>query len=117
LNACATSIAFSADDKTLVISTETGLDVWDVERGLHVRNLKKDDSVSAIISLQDGALISASKNLIEFWDLQKGTLLRSLKCQRPIRSLAVSADNSILASGDDQGFIHLWKLNTIKPQR
>ena len=117
LSTWATAVAFSTDDRSLVIDTEKGIDVWNVKTGVYVRNLKQDDNVSAIIFLQNGVLISAGKGLIEFWDLQKGTRLYTLKCQKYIRSMAVSADNSILACGDDQGLIHLWKLNKIKLPR
>lgn len=80
------------------------------------RSLDNVGSVNAIALSPDGkTLVSASFGTIRMWNLKTGGLVRTLNgvhSKKSVKSLAVSPDGSIFASGGDDNNLILWDLNT-----
>ena len=80
------------------------------------RSLDNVGSVNAIALSPDGkTLVSASFGTIRMWNVKTGLLVRTLNgvhSQKSVKSLAVSPDGSIFASGGDDNNLILWDLKT-----
>lgn len=80
------------------------------------RSLDNVGSVNAIALSPDGkTLVSASFGTIRMWNLKTGGLVRTLNgvhSKKSVKSLAVSPDGSIFASGGDDNNLILWDLKT-----
>src|SRR5256885_43230 len=82
-----TSVAFSADGKTLASgSTEDNIQLWDVSNGRELRTLRgRDDapidSVNSVAFSPDGKTLASGSwyGMIELWDVTSGKELRSLR--------------------------------------
>lgn len=117
-------IVFSPDGRTLVGgSLEGKVLLWDVPGG----NLKKTidgsrgNKISVAISPRGNSLASGSYDYdpktgdyhgeIELWDLESGDLTKTLARQKvEVISIAISPDGKIVASGNGDGTIGLWRL-------
>lgn len=80
------------------------------------KSLDNVGSVNAIALSPDGkTLVSASFGTIRMWNLKTGRLVRTLNgvhSKKSVKSLAVSPDGSIFASGGDDNNLILWDLKT-----
>ncbi|TAG62111.1 MAG: serine/threonine protein kinase [Oscillatoriales cyanobacterium] len=80
------------------------------------RSLDNVGSVNAIALSPDGqTLVSASFGTIRIWNLKTGRLVRTLNpvhSKKSVSTLAVSPDNSTLASGGNDNNVILWDLKT-----
>ncbi|MEG4863167.1 MULTISPECIES: serine/threonine-protein kinase [unclassified Microcoleus] len=80
------------------------------------RSLDNVGSVNAIALSPDGkTLVSASFGTIRMWNVKTGLLVRTLNgvhSKKSVKSLAVSPDGSIFASGGDDKNLILWDLKT-----
>ena len=80
------------------------------------RSLDNVGSVNAIALSPDGqTLVSASFGTIRIWNARTGVLLRTLNqvhSKKSVRTLAVSPDSQMLASGGDDNNLILWNLKT-----
>ncbi|MEG4353709.1 serine/threonine-protein kinase [Microcoleus sp. LAD1_D3] len=80
------------------------------------RSLDNVGSVNAIALSPDGqTLVSASFGTIRIWNVRTGRLVRTLNSvhsKKSVKTLAVSPDSSILASGGDDNNVILWDLKT-----
>nr|WP_228042466.1 serine/threonine-protein kinase [Tychonema sp. LEGE 07196] len=80
------------------------------------RSLDNVGGVNAIALSPDGqTLVSASFGTIRMWNVKTGLLVRTLNgvhSKKSVKSLAVSPDGSIFASGGDDKNLILWDLKT-----
>ena len=80
------------------------------------RSLDNVGSVNAIALSPDGqTLVSGSFGTIRIWNAKTGVLLRTLgqvHSKKSVRTLAVSPDSKMLASGGDDNNLILWSLKT-----
>ncbi|MEG5034415.1 serine/threonine-protein kinase [Microcoleus sp. AT3-D2] len=85
------------------------------------RSLDNVGSVNAIALSPDGqTLVSASFGTIRIWNVRTGRLvqtLNSVHSKKSVKTLAVSPDSSILASGGDDNNVILWDLKTGRRMR
>jgi WD40 repeat protein len=111
-NGTINTIAFSPDDKDLVIGTSIGVYLYDVA-SFTLKNFINADSPLTVISVSaDGKKIAggsysdSSKGIVFLWDSQSGELLETINgFTSSITSLAISPDGKKLASGLSDGLI------------
>ncbi|MCB9420064.1 MAG: helix-turn-helix domain-containing protein [Ardenticatenaceae bacterium] len=118
------AIAFSADGSKLVTSSRDGsIRIWDLTNGACLHTLQHGEPDSDIhIALQPNGnlLVSCSEedSFIKLWDVETG---KSLACvdSHSLGSISIAFDSQgkILARGNNQGLIELWKIDrTAGPQ-
>ena len=80
------------------------------------KSLDNVGSVNALALSPDGqTLVSASFGTIRIWNLKTGGLpriLNSVHSKKWVNTVAVSPDNSLLASGGDDNNVIIWDLKT-----
>lgn len=98
------------------VSTDGKAILWDVNTGLIKRKFKHTDgSVRAVVIKNRELITGGSNRVIHIWDSYSGILLNELHGhQAEITSLNKSADNKLLVSGDLDGVIKFWDLETKK---
>ncbi|MGF1494583.1 MAG: protein kinase [Microcoleaceae cyanobacterium] len=112
------AIAFSPDGQVVASGGQNGtIKLWSITGGNRRLTIGNDPAtqhkgnINAIAYTPDGQVIaSASEDgTVRLWDANDGRLLKIvLSSTQPIKSLAMSSDGQVLASGSDR--IHLWKL-------
>lgn len=122
------SLAFSPDSKTLVSgSYDRTLILRDVESGEVKKTLKgHKDFVRSVAFSPDGRTIAsgADDEMIILWDAQSGEVKRRLKIPGPgyrnspqplsVLSLAFSRNGKMIATGNIEGKVVLWDVETGK---
>ncbi len=113
-----TSVAFGPDNALLVSGSwdETVL-LWEPQRSQKPRTLVEKGSLMALVftvtlSPDARVLVSGSwDTLLRVWDAAQGQLLRKLgQHNAMVLSTACSADGTLLASGDAEGKVLLWRM-------
>ena len=116
-----TSIAFSADGRTLASGRRTNIarpdtvKLWDTSTGQMVRTLSGNSlAVNDVAFSNDNRTLLAGAGIeIRLWDATTGQLIRLIKDNpRQADALAISPDGLTLASGDRNGSIKLWDAKT-----
>ncbi len=70
---------------------------------------RHSDSITDIgMGLDETSILSAAGKAVYVWDLVSGKERRRFAHETPVRSFAVSRDGKLLASGCQDGTIHLW---------
>jgi serine/threonine protein kinase/WD40 repeat protein len=106
------AMAFDPAEKQLRLCTTKGF-VHDLSvpefRLLRDRNLGRDLTAAAV---HPSGLLAVGDDAgsVEFHDLEHGKKRTFPKMEMPIEGLALSADVSLLATGQKDGLIHLWKI-------
>jgi len=103
------SLVISSDGAILASGGNDTIRLWSLPDGEHLKTLKGTCPLAT--SLNGAILASGSKdNTIQLWSLPDGNHLKNLEGHNGrIRSLAISPDGAIIASGDDSD-IRLWSL-------
>lgn len=113
------SVAFSPDGKMLASGSFDGVvKFWQVGTW-HVLRTENahDGSAESLAFSPDGRfLASGSDGTAKLWDSATGALIRVLidygQTIRNIRSIALSPDSALLASGSGDGMVRLWDTST-----
>jgi WD40 repeat protein len=118
------SAIFSPDGATIAALDEKGIALWDVVSGKKLRTLEQERtavfgkrlSVSDIhnsFSPSGSLLVSPfGKTAINVWDTHAGTVRQKIELgdRVKITSSAVAQYDNLLAAGDTDGKIRIWKL-------
>jgi WD40 repeat protein len=113
------SVAFSPDGKLLATGSYGPTQLWDVATQRRASSLSADGgSINSLAFSPDGkTLVGGGPLGVRMWDLatgqQDGPPLSGSTSGTD--SMALSPDGTILATGDDQGLLHVWKATTGPP--
>jgi WD40 repeat protein len=106
--------SFSRDGKWLVAAGRQQLQLWDVERGVRVRQIgQRDAPINAIAFHPDSRrLLSADDSgNIQMWDVTTGNRLHrvELRHERAASALAFNASGSLFCSVHKDGDLTIWR--------
>ncbi|KAL2676485.1 hypothetical protein Neosp_010243 [[Neocosmospora] mangrovei] len=107
-----TSAVFSTDSALVIAVSVTQIQVWRVMTGECVDRLCHPQSYVTSMCLLSPDLIASGSGMgdIRIWELETGRLVSKLEGhRRPVRALALSADEGLLASGSDDGTTMMWQ--------
>ena len=120
------SMVFSPDGRTLALSTQNEIQLWDTVTGKYKLKFRSKGSFYRLIFSPDGRTLAARGDR---WDNETGICLfnidtndfqnSSLRCfitgHRPgVRSVAFSPDGQTIASGYASEYIRIWDVPTGK---
>lgn len=106
---------FSPDNTQLVVMSSIGIWLYDVQTGKALRLLKGHTNVVFSPDFQIFAKRGKDDKSIELSDLHTGQLKTTFKgYTERVTSIAFSPDGKMLASGDFEGVIRLWDIETGK---
>ncbi len=120
------SMVFSPDGRTLALSTQNEIQLWDTVTGKYKLKFRSKGYFYRLIFSPDGRTLVAIGNrwdnetgiclfTIDTDDFQKSRLRCFLTEHRPeVRSVAFSPDGLKLASGYAEDYIRLWDVSTGK---
>lgn len=110
---------FLPDDQFLSLGSDLTLRRWDINSGEEVNSLKLDSApiyTGGISPVGDMFAIEGPNHLIQIRDSQDGGILNQLPGHTAfVMSYAFSLDDSLLATGDSNGSIITWEVNTASP--
>ncbi|PMB29329.1 hypothetical protein CEN42_20070 [Fischerella thermalis CCMEE 5208] len=112
-----TSFAFSPDGKTIVLSSDNTIKLWDLTTGQVIKTLSGNESEKTMVFSPDGKIIASGgyDKTIKLWDVTTGKVVKTLSSQNnSISELIFSPDGKILASRSLNNIIQLWDLTTGK---
>jgi WD40 repeat protein len=112
-----TSFAFSPDGKTIVLSSDNTIKLWDLTTGQVIKTLSGNESEKTMVFSPDGKIIASGgyDKTIKLWDVTTGKVVKTLSHQNnSIYELIFSPDGKILASRSINNIIQLWDLTTGK---
>ena len=125
----AVSAAFSPDEKTCAIGSETGISIRNAHtlqflerltenRGSEDNNFRGKDigSIQSVAFSPDGnTIVSCGGNNIHLWDSHTNQLLKTLIGHtESVNSVVFSPDGETIASASNDRTIRLWNANTCK---
>jgi RNA polymerase sigma factor (sigma-70 family) len=110
------AMAFAPDGKTLASGgAQKAVHLWDVATGKELRSFDNPGAfVLRLAFSPDGKTIATRgtrEGFIRLWDVAGGKEIRLLAGTGP-HGLAFTPDGKGLASGDDEGAVHVWDVNT-----
>ena len=113
------TIALSPDNRLLATAKEEKGDrfpihVWNADTGEELFTLERDEQgyIRGLVFSTDGkTLASCDFDTILLWDLDTETVRASFKADMFLKTLAFSPNSKLLASGDGNGVVNLWKVS------
>ncbi|NEO98177.1 MAG: NACHT domain-containing protein [Symploca sp. SIO2E9] len=112
------SVAISPDDKILASSGEDHtIRLWDIQTGECLKILQEHTRPvyeEVVFSPNGSTLISCgADNTVKLWDIQTGECIKTLRGHnRWVTSVAISSDNTLIASGSWDETIKIWDFKT-----
>ncbi len=111
------TIALAPDNRFIATSKEEKGDrfpihVWNADTGEELFTLEREekDYIRGLVFSHDGkTLASRGFDTILLWDLDTETVRASFKTEKFLSALVFSPNSKLLASGDDDGVVNLWK--------
>ena len=112
----ALAVAFSPNGKEIAsVGNGNALILWDAYTGQQRRTIPLEgDKHTAVLYLPKGDTIvtTEEERKVAFWNLQTGKRVRQREGHNAsIRTLSLSPNGEVLASGSLDGVIRLWHLN------
>jgi WD40 repeat protein len=104
------SLRFKPDGHTLLVASN-GLHAWEINRN---RNPQPVAPPARIVALTTNGEFAALGNYtqIRLWDLAKSEEGLTIRTANGVNTLALSADASILAAGNDAHAVEVWETKT-----
>lgn len=113
--------AFSLDGSMVASgSLDTGLvHIWDTDSGELLQKL--DTGMENVMAVEfwgkERMIVVGGSGGLQLWDAEAGDLVNTFKKigdDNSVRTLAINPDRRLMASGRNDGLVHLWDLNTLK---
>jgi WD40 repeat protein len=109
------SLAFTADNKTLLVGGRFGtISQWNLEARRRRKLPGHDDEVRSITISPDGTtvLTASADRSARLWDLQSGKTLAVLEHQDSVCAAVFSPNGNALLTGSNTGSAQLWDART-----
>jgi len=119
---CVFALVFSPDGRMLAAGGGKGVRLWEVASRKPVHDLLGGQRVRGVCFSPDGTLLAAGEycepptrdsryfGRLSLWEKASGKLHRSRKLESPIESVAFSPHGDIVAFGDHDGGVGLWRV-------
>lgn len=115
-----TAIALTAKGHTLLTADVAGrISVWDVATGQRQLDLVRHAGRvnDLVLSPDDSRLMSVGEaGTLRLWSLPAGQLLHTWTAKAPLRTVALSATEPALVTGDKSGQVTVWSLTDFTEQ-
>lgn len=120
------AIAYGAELDLLVAGCDRGtIQFWNRDVLLGIRTgsgtgqvLRGHEAPVTLLAWNGGPVLvswAADRKLI-FWSVADGKPLQNQATKSFLKTMAMSPDGKVLATGGDESFIQLWQVHTAKPQ-
>lgn len=114
-----TEFIYSPDGTNLIISTETGIWIYQVDDHSLIKHLPSDEPITSIDITGDSKILFSvgRSGLVNLWNMETFEVLDTFDCgETSLRTLAVSNDGRFLATGGDfsSGRVTIWDLTSRK---
>ena len=87
--------------------------LWDLKSGINTHVLPFDGMVRAMALTANGEfLLAVAGKLLSVWDLRSFSIVRQMQHGASIKSVVVSDDSLVVATGDDSNRVWLWEVYT-----
>jgi WD40 repeat protein len=112
-------LAFSPNGHILATGSMNGpLKLWDVKSGALLWTAGLATNAHGLAFAPNGDLLATcggTDRLVRIWSLQSDKEVQTLAHPNPLCSLAWSPDGRLIASGDFEGCIRIWNVETRQP--
>jgi WD40 repeat protein len=108
----AAGVAFGPGGRTLLACSDKGSVVWDLSDGRAVRSLGVRSDTGVVWAAGGSRLITAGNSFAPpcIWDVETGQELLPLRgLEGRSVAVALSADGGLIAAGDTQGRVRVWR--------
>ncbi|WP_016871111.1 AAA-like domain-containing protein [Fischerella thermalis] len=107
-----TSFAFSPDGKTIVLSSDNTIKLWDLTTGQVIKTLSGNESEKTMVFSPDGKIIASGgyDKTIKLWDIATGKVIKTLTYGSSVTNITFSPDGKLLAAGSSDKTIKLWDI-------
>ena len=107
----ASYLGFSGEDRYLVVATNSGAEILDVEHLKPIATLYHREVM--LTAMQDDGKLAATMGrdgLVRIWNMSSRNEIAQIETAKGVRAIALSNTGRWLASLDDAGSVQLWSL-------